>query len=186
MENVEKTPVVKTVDVKKETNENLRTNLSPVFVEAEKMFEKLTEVTEETARNAYEFFLKRGGQFGNPLDDWFSAEARLLRPVAVEITETDGMINVSAAVPGFKPDEIKLSVKDDQLILSGETEKCEESKDENLVYTDWVSNRFFRHLTLPAAVLTENVEAELKEGILRLSLKKAVSEEPKRIAVKAG
>ncbi|MGD9563054.1 MAG: Hsp20 family protein [Pyrinomonadaceae bacterium] len=178
MNKAKETTAVATVEKKQET--------SPVFIETEKMFDKLSELTREIAQNAYEYFRKRGGEFGKELDDWFNAEAKVLRPVAVEITETDGTIDVSAAVPGFKPKEIEISVEDNQLILSGKTEKRKEREDENVVYTDWESNRFFRQLTLPSAVDTDNVEAELKDGILRLSLTKASTDEPKRIAVKAG
>jgi len=179
----EKTAIV---PAKKETNEIAGMTVSPVFVEAEKMFERLTEISKETAKKAYEFFLQRGGEFGKELDDWFNAESTVLRPVAVEITETDGRINVSAAVPGFKPDEIEISVKDDQLIMSGKTEERQEKTDENVVYTDWKSDRFFRQLTLPGTVDAENVKAELKDGILKVTLPKAEVHELKRIAVKAG
>ncbi|MBK9153090.1 MAG: Hsp20/alpha crystallin family protein [Chloracidobacterium sp.] len=185
MENTEQKTAI--VPAEKETKGNLGEPISPIFVEAEKMFDKLAELSKETAQKAYEFFLKRGGEFGKELDDWFNAESKLLRPVAVEITETDGKINVNAAVPGFKPDEIEISVKDDQLIMSGRTEKKEEKKEEGeVVYTDWESDRFFRQLTLPSAVQADNVKAELKDGILKLTLPKAEVQEPKRIAVKAG
>jgi HSP20 family protein len=150
------------------------------------MFDRLAEITKETAQRAFEFFEKRGGEFGKEFDDWFNAEAKVLRPVAVEMTESNGTINVSAAVPGFKADEIEISIKDDQLIMSGETEKKEERKDENVVYSDWESNRFFRQLTLPCGVDADNVRAELKDGILKLSLPKMAAEEPKRVAVQAG
>lgn len=173
-------------DQEQNTKPDTKNMFSPVFIEAEKMFEKLAEVTNATAHKAYEMFLARGGELGKALDDWFNAESKILRPVAVEITEGNGKINVCAAVPGFKPEEIEVSVKNDLLILSGETEKREERKDENIVYTDWKSDRFFRQLTLPDAVNADDVKAELKDGILTLSLPKVTAEESKHVAVTAG
>lgn len=161
-------------------------NAYPMFVEAEKMFERLAELSRETAHKAYEFFLRRGGDFGREFDDWFKAEAEILRPVQVEITETDKAINVRAAVPGFKPNEIEISVKDNVLILSGTTEAEEKKEEENTYYSEWRSNRFFRQLTLPAEVDAENVKASLKDGILKLTLPKAAPREAKQIAVTAG
>jgi hypothetical protein len=38
--------------------------MSPLFVEAEKMFERFAEITKETAQRAFEFFRDRGGEFG--------------------------------------------------------------------------------------------------------------------------
>jgi HSP20 family protein len=167
-----------------ETNEK-EEGLSPIFVEAEKMFERFAELTKETARKAYEFFQKRGGEFGRELDDWFKAESEILRPVPVEITETDGNINVSASVAGFKPEEIEVSVDGKTLILNGKTEKEEKKEDENTVYTEWRSNRFFRQLTLPCEVDGAKTEANLKDGVLRLTLPKLPAHEAAQIKVKA-
>lgn len=158
----------------------------PLYVEAEKMFERFAELTKKTAARAFDFFRERGGEFGKELDDWFRAEGEFLRPVPVKITEKNNMIFVSAEIPGFKPEEIEISVKDDVLFMSGETRQYEERKDESTIHDEWRSNRFLRRLTLPAAVDESKVEAELKDGILQLTLPKAVPHEAKQIAVTAG
>ncbi len=158
----------------------------PIFVEAEKMFERLAELTRETTQRAFEFFVRRGGDFGKEFEDWFRAEAEILLPVKLEITETDKLFNVNAMVPGFKAEEIEISVKDNVLILSGETKREEKREEENMIYSDWRSNRFFRQLTLPAEVNADKVKANLKDGILYLKLPKAAPHEVKQIAVSAG
>lgn len=168
-----------------EKNNDNENRLSPIFVEAEKMFERFAELTKETSKRAFEFFKKRGGELGQELDDWFKAESEILRPVPVEITETNGQINVSAAVPGFKPEEIEVSVKDNTLILSGKTESQKKKKDENTIYSEWRSNHFFRSLTLPSEVDAEKVEANLKDGMLELTLPKLPASEITRVAVTA-
>ena len=160
--------------------------LTPVFVEAEKMFDKLSEITTETASRAYDFFRERGGEFGLELDDWFKAEREILRPVTVEIRESDGNIIVSAAIPGFKPDEIEVSIKDRRLILSGQTEAREEKEKENVLFTEWRSNRFFRQVTLPATVDADKVVARLKDGILDLKMPKAEERDATKVSVAAG
>lgn len=159
----------------------------PFFVEAEKMFERFAEITRETTQKAFEFFKARGGDFGKDFDDWFNAEREILRFVPMEITESNGTVKVKAHIPEFKPEEVEISVKDDVLMISGNAEERKEKKDENVVYSDFKSNRFFRQMKLPMPVLTEKATAELKDGLLNISLPKAeVSTEPKRIAVKAG
>ena len=167
---------------KAETNENE----FPMFVEAEKMLERFAELTRETTQRAFEYFVRRGGDFGKEFEDWFRAEAEILLPVKIEFTETDKLINVHAMVPGFKPEEIEISVKDNVLILSGETKKEDKKEDANTIYSEWRSNRFFRQLTLPAEVTAEKVKAHLKDGILQLKLPKAALHEAKQIAVSAG
>jgi HSP20 family molecular chaperone IbpA len=114
----------KQIDTKKATslepvaNRPMNPTLAPVFVEAEAMFEKFAEITKDTAQRAFEFFRQRGGELGREVDDWFKAENEVLRPVAIEMTESDTAFSVSAAVPGFKPEEIEVSVKNDLLMIS--------------------------------------------------------------------
>ena len=57
--------------------------MAPVFVEAEKMLERLTEITGDITKRAYDFFRDRGGEFGKEVEDWFRAENEILRPVPV-------------------------------------------------------------------------------------------------------
>lgn len=165
---------------------NAAKKLSPVFVEAEKLFDRMAEITNDIGQRAFDFFRQRGGEFGKELDDWFRAEREILRPTPVEITETDNSIFVSAAVPGFKPEEIEVSVKGDTLILSGKTETKEKKENANTILNEWRSNQFFRQFTLPSEVDTEKVEAKLKDGMLELTLPKAAGTEAKKIAVAAG
>lgn len=65
------------------------------------------------------------------------------------------------SVPSFKPDEVEISVKDNILILSGQTKSEEKTEGENVFYSERSSNRFCRQLTLPGEVETENVEAHI-------------------------
>jgi HSP20 family protein len=169
----------------KTTEEGKAEGFKPMLVKAEKMFDRLADITRETAHKAFEIFQRRGGEFGRELDDWFRAESEILLPVKVEVTETDDRINVRAAVPGFKPDEIEVSVKDNILILSGETESRDKREDENTVFTEFRSNKFCRQLTLSSEVNEDKVKANLKDGVLQLTLPKLPAKEPKQVPVNA-
>lgn len=158
----------------------------PFFVEAEAMLNRFAELSKEIGTRAFDFFRARGGEWGRELEDWFKAETEVLRFVPVEITEADGMIKVDASVPGYAPADIELSVKDNMIMMSGKTEKKEEKKDENLVYSDFRSDRFFRQFTLPSPVDADKAMATLKDGILHIDLPKAKKgEEATKIAVAA-
>ncbi len=158
---------------------------TPVIVDAEKMIEKFAEITKETAAKAYDFFVERGAQLGTHLEDWLRAESEMLRAAPAKITETPDMVNVLIAVPGFKADEIEVSVKDDLLIVSGQTVDEMKNEGEDTFYSEWRSDRFLRKLILPTAVDTENVDAKLKDGILKLGLKKAVEHQVAKVQVQA-
>ncbi|MEQ1605323.1 MAG: Hsp20/alpha crystallin family protein [Pyrinomonadaceae bacterium] len=156
---------------------------SPVFVEAEKMFEKLAEISKETAAKAYDFFVERGSQIGTHFEDWLRAETEMLRAAPAKITESKDLVNVEIAVPGFKPNEIEVSVKDNVLIVSGETTTDDKKEDETTFYSEWRSDRFLRKLDLPEFVETDDIKAILTDGVLKLTLRKKAAAEAVKVAV---
>lgn len=159
---------------------------TPVPVNAsEDLFERFGKLTENIAERAYAFFRDRGGEFGNPLDDWFKAENEVLRPVPVELTETDNLLTVKAAVAGFKPDEIEVSVKNNMLVINGISIASAENKDGDTILREWNSNRFCRRIELPSNVAVKDVSAEIQDGMLKVSLPKAPTAEAKKITVKS-
>jgi HSP20 family protein len=161
-------------------------NLSPLFVEAEKLFETFAELSKTTAERAFENFKKRDGEIGKEFEDWFRAESEILRPVPVEITEQNGDLDIVAAVPGYKPEDIKISVTNNLLIMHGKTEESEGKRAGNVVYSDFKSDHFFRKLTLPSEVDADQAEVELKDGFLHIKLPKMSRVETKQIAVSVG
>jgi HSP20 family protein len=163
--------------------DNSKVRPTPVFVEAEKMFERFAEITKDIAGKAFEFFRDRGGEWGREVEDWFKAESEVLRPVPVEITEVGENILVSAAVPGFKPEEIEVSVKGDILMIGGATESNEQQNDAKTIVREWRSNRFYRQLALPAPVMEDKVTAKLTNGMLELTLPKAAQHDATKVAV---
>jgi HSP20 family protein len=160
-----------------------QTPASPVFVEAEKLFEQMKEFSQSVARRAYEYFEARGREFGHDLEDWFHAESELMRRVPVEIKDADGRIMVRAEVPGFAANEIKVSVEPQRLFISGKSEKTAEEEKEQTVLSEFRSNQFCRELRLPAEVKPDKTTAVLKDGVLELVFAKDA--ESKAVAVEA-
>ena len=158
---------------------------SPAFVAAEDLSEKLSEVSREIEGLAFDLFRERGGGGGKDLDDWFRAETEILRAVPIQITESDDKIHVSAAVPGFKPEEIQVSIKDKTLVICGEKEEKIEDPEKKMLVREWKSDRFCRQLTLPFNVLSDKAEADLIDGMLELTLPKQAKEPATKVAVKS-
>jgi HSP20 family protein len=157
---------------------------SPIFVEAEKLFEQMKEFSQSVARRAYEYFEARGREFGHDLEDWFRAESELMRRVPVEVKEADGQITVRAEVPGFASDEIKISVEPKRLVISGKSEKPTEEKKEQTLLSEFRSNQFCRELRLPVEVEPDKTTAVLKDGVLELVFAKAAESKPVAVAVR--
>ncbi len=157
----------------------------PLIVEAEQLFEQMKEVTQHIAKRAYDFFEARGREFGREFDDWFRAEAEVLRRVPIEINEAGGTLTVRAEVPGFKAEEIKVSVEPQCVVISGKTVAQAKKQAAQTVYSEWRAKQFCRALTLPAEVDPASAAATLKAGVLELTLAKTAAQTPVQVAVQA-
>jgi HSP20 family protein len=160
------------------------TSPSPFIIEAEKLLERMQELSQNVAHRAFEFFEARGGEWGHALEDWLRAESDLLRYVPVEISETDKQFRVRAEVPGFSANEIQVSVEPKSLIINGKSESKAEEQKEQTVYNERRSRQFCRAIELSAEVEPQRTSATLKDGVLELTLDKAVSEPTVNVEVK--
>src|SRR5688572_4819289 len=116
----------------------------------------------------------------------------LLAPYAVDVREDGDHIYVEAELPGFKKDEIDITLENQQLTISAERreggnghnggENRGESKGEHLLrerrYT-----RFLRSFTLPPTVDEQTVNAKLADGVLTITLNKREETKPRKISV---
>ncbi len=87
-------------------------------------------------------------------------------------------------MPGFKAEEIKVSVEPQCVVISGKTAAQAEKQEAQTVYSEWRANQFCRALTLPAEVDPASAAATLKEGVLELTLAKSATQAPVQVAVK--
>jgi len=104
----------------------------------------------------------------------------------VDISETDDEYIVRAEVPGVSKDDIKVTIKDNVLTISGEKKQEKEAKGENFHRIERVYGSFTRTFTLPGAVKVDKVEAKFKDGVLTIKLPKVEEAKPKEIEVKVG
>ena len=109
-----------------------------------------------------------------------------IRALALDICETDDNLVVEASLPGFKPEDVDISVVGSTLNIKAES-KSEEEKEETGKYhyreRRWGS--FQRSVTLPTEVDANKAEAAFENGVLKLTLPKVEEAKPKRIEVKA-
>jgi len=103
---------------------------------------------------------------------------------AVDIFETEKDIQLLADLPGVKSKDLKIDLSDNILTLSGEVAPFEGS-DENDVFIEYEIGKYYRQFTLSEEIDQGKIEAELKDGVLRLNLPKAEKAVPKKITIKA-
>jgi HSP20 family protein len=103
----------------------------------------------------------------------------------VDITESETGYMIKADLPGIAKEDIKVSVEDNTLSISGEKKHEHEKKEKNRYYhLERSYGRFCRAFTLPAHVDGKNIEAKYANGVLEVYLKKTEESRPKAIEVK--
>ncbi len=102
-----------------------------------------------------------------------SGECAITESAQSEDTDANGW-NLRLELPGFKKDEISLSVDGELLTVTAET--SDESRD--------FLQKVERRVKLSDEVDAENIEARLEDGLLYLEIPRRAKAEPKRILVK--
>lgn len=144
----------------------------PVRVRIAGLTDDIKETLESVGRRAFDIFERKGRAFGHALSDWLEAEAELLHPVRLELSESDESYRIRAEVPGFSTRDLDVRIEPQRVTITGNREAAEE-KQLKTIYSEWPSNRILRTIDLPAEVNVENAKATLKDGILEVELLKA-------------
>ncbi len=92
----------------------------------------------------------------------------------IDISEDDKSIYVEAEIPGVKKEDLKLSLQDNILTITGEKrQEVEDKKEKNFYRSERSYGTFTRSFTLPAEINRDSVDAQFKDGILKVSIQKA-------------
>ena len=103
----------------------------------------------------------------------------------VDIFETDKEIIMLAEIPGVKAADLSIDLRDDILTLTGEVKPLNRPEEQDILI-EYQFGRYYRQFTLAEVIDQSKIDAELNNGILRLTLPKAEKAMPRQIAVKAG
>lgn len=101
----------------------------------------------------------------------------------LDIEESNGNIVVKAEIPGMEKDEIKVSVRNNMLSISGERKQESETRDKTFHRIERSYGKFSRTITLPSEVDADKIKAAYKDGVLNIVLPKPESMKPKQIEV---
>ena len=104
----------------------------------------------------------------------------------VNVKETEEAIEITAEVPGLKPEDIELTLTGDVLTLRGEKKDEREEKTEDYHLVERSYGHFQRSFRLPVEVDRAKLAATHKDGVLTVTLPKAAEAGSARIEVKGG
>lgn len=85
-----------------------------------------------------------------------------------EVRENGDSIRIIADVPGVKRDDLDISISGNRLIVSGQREAEQRTKDENVHAWERQFGQFTRSFTLPDNVDLDHVTSDLRDGVLTI------------------
>jgi HSP20 family protein len=103
---------------------------------------------------------------------------------AVDITEDDKEWLVKADLPEVKKEDVKVTVENGVLTITGERKLEKEEKNKKYHRIERSYGNFLRSFTLPDAADGSKVNAEFKDGVLKVHLPKGEKAKPKAVEVK--
>jgi len=119
-------------------------------------------------------------------EQFFGNEAGALHQnwdgVPISMWQDEEHVYIEADVPGMAEKDVEITIHNGMLFIRGER-KPEEGR--HFVYDGRAYGRFERVLTLPDGVSTEEVQANLSNGVLHLSLSKKPDAKPRKIEIKS-
>lgn len=108
---------------------------------------------------------------GERLSDWIAP--------AAEASGVEKAYRIAVELPGVAEADIRLSVEDGVVTLSGEKKSAREEKGETWFFCERQYGAFSRSFRLPPDADGGKVEAELNDGVLTITVpKRAAADDP--------
>lgn len=126
-------------------------------------------------------------EFDSMLGRWVAgrdADGSRLAPYGVDIREDADHFYVDAELPGFRKEDVDVTLENQMLTITAERKQQHEDKGKtNLLLNERRYTRFQRSFSLPPIVDESSCDAKLSDGVLRITLNKREESKPRKIQV---
>ncbi|ADN02674.1 Hsp20/alpha crystallin family protein [Spirochaeta thermophila] len=102
---------------------------------------------------------------------------------SLDVMETDNEVIVSCDLPGVSEKDLDITLTNNVLTIKGEKKDEKEEKKGDYYRKESWSGAFQRTVSLPDSIDPDAVKAELKNGVLTITIAKREEKKPKKIAV---
>lgn len=156
------------------------------YEEFEAFPKQVEEFFDLIARRPFELLEKRPFLLGREFENLFKTEPEQMRPIYLKLYETEETLVARAEVPGFTEKELNIVAEPWRLIITGKREWTEEGKVEEKKEAPLHRERMnvYKTVKFPVEIKPEGVKANLKHGILEITLPKAEVVKKVKIDVK--
>lgn len=104
---------------------------------------------------------------------------------AIEVADTQEAVVVKMQVPGVKKEDIHVDVRDNALTLKGEMKEEEKKEEQSYYRQEFRYGAFSRTIPLPVAVQADKAAAQLKDGVLTVTVPKSEQAKAREIPIQA-
>jgi HSP20 family protein len=121
----------------------------------------------------FSLFRRMTDEFDRALQPFLSADeasATIAWTPTVEISEQDGKYRILAELPGLSPDDVRVEVEDDALVLQGERQVEREGTEGGIRRSERQFGFFYRRIPLPEGANPEQAKAQFHDGILEITV----------------
>ena len=98
----------------------------------------------------------------------------------VEVLQRDKEFVIRADLPGINKDNVKVELRDDSIVLSGERQEERKEEREGFLRTERSYGSFYREIPLPPDVDTSKATATFRDGVLEITMPSAEGEGRRR------
>lgn len=102
----------------------------------------------------------------------------------VDVVDAEDHVEFHAEIPGMSEDDVKVSITENVLTITGEKKTESEDSKDGYHLSERSYGLFQRSFTLPGNLVTEDIAALCKNGVLSISVPKVKKEEARQIPIK--
>ena len=102
----------------------------------------------------------------------------------IDMYQTKDNVIIKSTIAGVRPEDIDITVANDMVTIKGSRRKEETVAQDDYFYQECYWGNFSRSVIIPVDIDSENIEADLKDGILTVVIPKAAKAKTKKVKVK--
>jgi HSP20 family protein len=103
-----------------------------------------------------------------------------------DVKETSDSYVFQVDLPGIRDSDVDISITGNRLNISGKREQQQEQTNDNYYVAERCYGSFTRSFTLPQGAELDHVLADLKDGVLTITVPKQAQAQPRKIMLGAG
>lgn len=105
--------------------------------------------------------------------------------LSIDMYQDKDHVVIKSTIAGVSPEDLDITIANDMVTIRGERRQSQEVNKENYYYQECYWGSFSRSIMLPVEVDVDKATAELKDGILTVTLPKASRARTKKVKVKS-